>query len=546
MIQAPLTGLATGVGAARTTLERSPGGDLYAPATPSTQSTQRNRTEEHPFSGVLSKRRVDTRRDGADEAWRSRETRQDGVVDDQGAESALSEAEVAPPKDSSEPEPDAPIDGIEPDEGDAEGGAGEGESDASSGTTDADDVPSSAAAVGVEGATARPLTTPSSGAVPVPSTVPAQGTPGSNAAVGDAYAVGAPVGSTEAPASPLVSPEISLVAESAGNEQALETQATLPASEKGGEQASAGDDRSRIPHDSVRPGADLPRTTIDPLDARANATVERGVSSASEALASEKGGEQGGEPQREPDGEPSTEQSRSASPGESRARSKDESAFRLEPLPIEEQRGSSDRPIVGLGKAGAGTGSVKPATLASAPALASSSVAQEVPESAQIVTRGLSAALNQRGGVVHVRLSPASLGSVRIEMVLEPAGVSVRIEASTASAQRLLSEHLSVLRSSLEQKGLAVERLSVHVVPANISAGTGSTPQSSAEQQGGSWGQGTSHDAGGAPSRGGSDDDGSSHGRDGRPPEEAIEGQEAEAASNGFGGRLRLRLSAVA
>ncbi|MFG0274572.1 MAG: flagellar hook-length control protein FliK [Phycisphaerales bacterium] len=84
----------------------------------------------------------------------------------------------------------------------------------------------------------------------------------------------------------------------------------------------------------------------------------------------------------------------------------------------------------------------------------------------QAVHRGLGAAVRQRGGSVTIRLSPESMGQVRIEMSIRQGTVDVRFEASTEQARELLTRHADMLRSTLHQKGFGVERIDVHTQPA--------------------------------------------------------------------------------
>ncbi|MBM4108076.1 MAG: hypothetical protein FJ255_04600 [Phycisphaerae bacterium] len=77
------------------------------------------------------------------------------------------------------------------------------------------------------------------------------------------------------------------------------------------------------------------------------------------------------------------------------------------------------------------------------------------------VARGLHAALRQRGGSVTLRLSPESLGGVRIQVKVAERAVTVRIEAQTEAARRLLGDAVPALRSALEDQGLRIERIEV-------------------------------------------------------------------------------------
>ncbi len=78
------------------------------------------------------------------------------------------------------------------------------------------------------------------------------------------------------------------------------------------------------------------------------------------------------------------------------------------------------------------------------------------------ILRGLSATLNQRGGVLTMRLVPPELGQLRIQMTITQGTVSAEFQTSTPQAQALLERSLAVLRSALQGHGLIVERLTVH------------------------------------------------------------------------------------
>lgn len=77
------------------------------------------------------------------------------------------------------------------------------------------------------------------------------------------------------------------------------------------------------------------------------------------------------------------------------------------------------------------------------------------------VGRGLAAALKQKGGVVTLRLKPESMGQLRIRLELSGGRVRASFQADQSSARELLSGSLDALRSTLEARGLTVERLQV-------------------------------------------------------------------------------------
>lgn len=77
------------------------------------------------------------------------------------------------------------------------------------------------------------------------------------------------------------------------------------------------------------------------------------------------------------------------------------------------------------------------------------------------VARGLGQAALQRGGGLTLRLSPVELGQVRIELQVQGTSVQAQLQAETAGARQMLSQHLGSLRQALEAQGLSVERLTV-------------------------------------------------------------------------------------
>jgi len=81
------------------------------------------------------------------------------------------------------------------------------------------------------------------------------------------------------------------------------------------------------------------------------------------------------------------------------------------------------------------------------------------------VVRGLSAMLNQRGGVMTMRLDPPELGQLRIQMTIARGVVSASFEPANQQAHDLISRNLATLRQSLESQGLIVERLHTQPPP---------------------------------------------------------------------------------
>jgi len=119
------------------------------------------------------------------------------------------------------------------------------------------------------------------------------------------------------------------------------------------------------------------------------------------------------------------------------------------------------------------------------------------------VVRGLATMINQRGGVMTMRLSPPELGDLRVQMTITQGSVTAQFTAATEHAQNLLSRNMASLRASLESHGLNVERLGVQVAPAESN---GSTRAGDGDGQSGSR-QDAEHDAAGRESQGRRDQD---------------------------------------
>ncbi len=154
--------------------------------------------------------------------------------------------------------------------------------------------------------------------------------------------------------------------------------------------------------------------------------------------------------------------------------------------------------------------------------------------------RGLSAVLQQGGGTLVMRLSPATLGALTIELDLSGTHVGVRVQASTAQAHELLSQQVTMLKSSLEAKGLTVDRLQVHIAPEAARAEAQQHPQGNAQDQGRS-GRGQesdeqSHDA----------SDGESRGRHDGGSESGDRHEDEGEARSDFAQRVRVAVDAQA
>jgi flagellar hook-length control protein FliK len=80
------------------------------------------------------------------------------------------------------------------------------------------------------------------------------------------------------------------------------------------------------------------------------------------------------------------------------------------------------------------------------------------------VSRGLQAAVNQRGGTVTLRLHPPEMGFLRIEMSVKDGVVTARMSAEMESARTLLQSQVAQLRHALQSQGLSVDRLEVQTL----------------------------------------------------------------------------------
>lgn len=89
--------------------------------------------------------------------------------------------------------------------------------------------------------------------------------------------------------------------------------------------------------------------------------------------------------------------------------------------------------------------------------------AMEEPTPGAQVGRGLAQALTGKGGSVTLRLRPEHLGQVTAHVKIENGVVGVRIEASSEEARALLERESSVLRASLESRGMEVGHVRVEI-----------------------------------------------------------------------------------
>lgn len=108
-----------------------------------------------------------------------------------------------------------------------------------------------------------------------------------------------------------------------------------------------------------------------------------------------------------------------------------------------------------------GQGSGRAIKLVRSPARSAGTYAKDPSAFKAQLTRGLAAALRHKGGEVTLRLSPESLGSLKIKLLVEQGRVSARFEATTTQARQLLESHMHALKSALEARGLVPERFVV-------------------------------------------------------------------------------------
>jgi flagellar hook-length control protein FliK len=125
----------------------------------------------------------------------------------------------------------------------------------------------------------------------------------------------------------------------------------------------------------------------------------------------------------------------------------------------------------------------------------------------QAVARGMNAVLRQGGGALTMKLSPASLGEVRIEMTMQNGRVSVQFDVGNVAAYQAIKGQLTELRQSLEQRGMTVERVETHVSPAlaRSAQAESNANNNRGGEQSTQQGQHDRHDAAGEQSRGRAD-----------------------------------------
>ena len=87
--------------------------------------------------------------------------------------------------------------------------------------------------------------------------------------------------------------------------------------------------------------------------------------------------------------------------------------------------------------------------------------------------------MGQDGGRIRIRLHPAELGSVRLEMQVQGKEVRARVVVETEAARGLLREHLHELRSRLSDQGMHIQHLDVELGDATQGGAEQGSQQSS-------------------------------------------------------------------
>lgn len=93
-------------------------------------------------------------------------------------------------------------------------------------------------------------------------------------------------------------------------------------------------------------------------------------------------------------------------------------------------------------------------------------------EVARQVSRGLAQLLRRDGGTLTLKITPNSLGEVRVEMRASQGRVEAVIEARDEVARGLLESQMSRLRGALEARGVTVDRLEVRSPAEPTGSGT--------------------------------------------------------------------------
>ncbi|MBY0113917.1 MAG: flagellar hook-length control protein FliK [Phycisphaerales bacterium] len=105
------------------------------------------------------------------------------------------------------------------------------------------------------------------------------------------------------------------------------------------------------------------------------------------------------------------------------------------------------------------------------------------------ISRGLTAALRNKGGQLTLWMNPESLGKLRVQLSIEGGTIAARFEATSEATKQLLTQNVDSLRSALEARGLKASNIEVVSIPDwSVKANTDQfgTQGSKAQNQGGS------------------------------------------------------------
>lgn len=90
----------------------------------------------------------------------------------------------------------------------------------------------------------------------------------------------------------------------------------------------------------------------------------------------------------------------------------------------------------------------------------------EIPPQVTKLVDQVTSAMNKAvasGQVLKIRLHPPELGVLQVELVQTENGLSARLETDTLSTQKLLKEHMAVLKETLQQQGHSIEKIDVQM-----------------------------------------------------------------------------------
>ena len=105
-----------------------------------------------------------------------------------------------------------------------------------------------------------------------------------------------------------------------------------------------------------------------------------------------------------------------------------------------------------------------------------------------------------------MRLDPPSLGALKLDMRMEGGRVTVLMTAASESARMLLRNNMGSLRQALEDRGLAVERLTVETTTRSTEGSSNSRSEGRGDGQDAREAGRPRQDAGDGRSRGRRDD----------------------------------------